>query len=104
MLLEQPHRLRVDRLATDADGGRRPEEIEEALASVPPAAGLDERGRLVPAAVACRPKVRQGYFLFGFFFAFAPAAAFAFGRAFGFAFATAFFATGRSTRATGAGW
>jgi len=42
VLLEQPHRLRVDRLATDADGGRRPEEIEEALASVPPAAGLDE--------------------------------------------------------------
>ena len=100
MLLEKPHRLRIDRFASDADRWRRAEEIKEALAAAPASAGLDQRGRLVPATVARNPEMRQDYFLFGFFFA---AAGFALGRALGLAFGAGFFAAGRSVRTAGAG-
>lgn len=100
MFLEQPHRFRIDRLAAHADRRGRAEEIQETLTSAAAAAGLDQRGRFVPAAVAIDPEMGQTYFLFGFFFADVAA----FGRA--FAFAAGFFAgrSGFAGAAARGGW
>jgi hypothetical protein len=105
VLLEQPHRLRIDGFAADAHGRWRAEEIEKTLTPAAAAAGFDQRGRFVPAAIAGDPQMRQSYFLFGFFLA--PegfAFAFAWGRAFGFAVAAGFFAAGRSALTGAAGF
>jgi hypothetical protein len=63
VLFEQASRFGVDRLASDTDAGRGAEVIEDTLAPATPA-GFDQGGRLVPAAVAVGPELRQGYFLF----------------------------------------
>ena len=99
MLLEETHRLLVDRFASDPDRGRGAEEVQQALALAATATGLEQRGRLVPAAVAVDPEVRQGYFLFGFALGFGLGLGFAFGFGLGLGFAAAFglaFATGFS--------
>lgn len=81
VLLEEPHRLLIERLASDADRRWRTEEIQQALPFPAAAARLDESGRFVAAAIAVETEVRQNGYLLGFFFA----AGFAFVFGFGFA-------------------